>query len=176
MRFSQLDRIISLEKGKSIIAVKSLSLSEEYLQDHFPRFPVMPGVLMIESMFQASMFLVRATDDFNYSMVVMREANNFTFKGFVQPGDKLEVNAEIKSTEDSFRKIKVSGSINGEIASSGRFVIDSFNLAERQGVDPAIDNYMIREFRLTFRRLCNQLEQSDLSAMAEPKIAAAAED
>ena len=176
MRFSQLDRIISLEKGKSIIAVKSLSLSENYLRDHFPRFPVMPGVLMVESMFQASMFLVRATDDFKYSTVVIREANNFTFRGFVQPGDQLEVHAEIKSTEESIRKIKVSGSINGETASSGRFVIDSFNLAERQGVDSAIDNYMIREFRLTFRRLCNQLEQSDLLDMSELKVAASAED
>ena len=167
MRFSQLDRITSLVKGKSITAVKCLSLSEDYLKDHFPRFPVMPGVLMVESMFQASMFLVRANDGFKYSTVVIREANNFTFKGFVQPGDQLEVNAEVKSTNGSITKLKVAGSINGEMASSGLFLLDSFNLAERQGVDPAIDNYMIRQFRLTFRRLCNQLDQTNLSGMAD---------
>ena len=136
----------------------------------------MPGVVMIESMYQASMFLVRASDDFKYSSVVVREANNFTFKGFVQPGDQLVVNAEIKSTSDSLTKIKVSGSIDGEIASSGRFVLDSFNLAERQGVDPATDKYMIQEFRLTFRRLCNQLVQSNLSGMADLKVVAASAD
>lgn len=167
MRFSQLDRILTLEKGKSITAVKCLSLSEEYLQDHFPRFPVMPGVMMVESMFQASMFLVRVSADFKYSTVIVREANSFTFKGFVQPGDQLEVTAEIKSVTDSITKLKVSGAINGEPATSGRFVVDSYNLADREGVDPAIDNYMIRQFRLTFRRLCNQLDQSGLSEMAK---------
>lgn len=176
MRFSQLDRIISLEKGKSITAVKCLSLSEEYLKDHFPRFPVMPGVLMIESMFQASMFLVRATDDFKYSSVVIREANNFTFKGFVQPGDQLVVSAEVKSTSESSTKLKVAGSINGEIASSGTFILDSFNLAERSGVDPAVDGYMIHQFRLTFQRLCNQLDQSNVSGIADLKAATASAD
>ncbi len=176
MRFSQLDRIISLEKGKSITAVKCLSLSEEYLKDHFPRFPVMPGVLMIESMFQASMFLVRATDEFKHSSVVVREANNFTFKGFVQPGDQLVVNADIKSTSDSLTKIKVAGSVNGEIASSGMFVLDSFNLAERRGIDPAMDQYMIHQFRLTFRRLCNQLDQSNLTGLADVEAVAVSAD
>ena len=167
MRFSQLDRITSLEKGKSITAVKCLSLSEEYLKDHFPRFPVMPGVLMVEAMFQASMFLVRATDDFKFSSVVIREANNFTFKGFVQPGDQLVVNSEIKSTSDSLTKIKVAGSINGETASSGRFVLDSFNLAERRGLDSAMDDYMIYQFRLHFNRLCNPFDPSSLSSLPD---------
>jgi 3-hydroxyacyl-[acyl-carrier-protein] dehydratase len=176
MRFSQLDRITSLDRGKSITAVKCLSLSEEYLKDHFPRFPVMPGVLMIESMFQASMFLVRATDNFKYSMVVVREANHFTFKGFVQPGDQLVVNAEIKSTSDSITKLKVSGTINGETASSGLFVLDSFNLAERGAGDPATDQFMIHKFRLTFRRLCNQLDDSNLFGIADLKAVTASAD
>ena len=85
MRFSQLDRIISLEKGVSISAVKCLSLSEEYLEDHFPRFPVMPGVLMVESLFQASMWLVRATHDFKYSSVVLRETKSMKFQGLCNP-------------------------------------------------------------------------------------------
>ena len=127
----------------------------------------MPGVLMVESMFQASSFLVRATTDFQYSKVVLREAKSLKFQGFVQPGDQLEILAEIKSVKDSLTSLKVSGSINGEIASSGRLVVDCYNLAEREGVDEAIDNYMIRKFRLSFRRLCNQLEQSELSALAK---------
>ena len=53
MRFTLIDRITELKPGVSITAVKGLTLAEEYLQDHFPRFPVMPGVLMLEAMFQA---------------------------------------------------------------------------------------------------------------------------
>ena len=50
MRFNLIDRITELNEGQSITAVKGLSLAEEYLKDHFPRFPVMPGVLMLEAM------------------------------------------------------------------------------------------------------------------------------
>lgn len=167
MRFSQLDRIISLEKGVSISAVKCLSLSEDYLEDHFPRFPVMPGVLMVESLFQASMWLVRASHDFSYSSVVLRETKSMKFQGFVQPGDSLLVNATIKSTKDSITNLKVSGTVNDRPAVSGRIVVEAYNLNEREGVDSAIDEYMIYKFRVNFRRLCNQLDPQQLSKMAE---------
>ena len=166
MRFSQLDRITALEPGQSISAVKCLSLSEEYLQDHFPRFPVMPGVLMLESMFQASMWLVRASENFDKSTVVLREGKSLKFQGFVQPGDSLVVHCEIKSVQDSITNLKVSGLINGKTATSGRLVIESFDLADQQGLDPAIDEYMKYKFRMQFKRLCNQLDTQPLSALA----------
>ncbi len=160
MRFSQLDRIYAIEPGKSISAVKCLSLSEAYLQDHFPRFPVMPGVLMLESLFQASMWLARVTSEFKYSSVVLRETRSVKFQGFVQPGDQLLVGAEIKKTEDSLTHLKVTGSVNDRVAVAGRMVVDSFNLAERRQLDPAIDEFMKLKFRLTFLRLSNQLESN----------------
>ena len=103
MRFSQIDKILELKKGESITAVKGLSLSEEYLKDHFPRFPVMPGVLMLEVVFQAAMFLVRYTDDFQYGVVSLVEAKNLKFQDFVQPGDQLIVNACLLYTSPSPR-------------------------------------------------------------------------
>ncbi len=153
MRFSQLDRIIELDKGASIKAVKCLSLSEEYLKDHFPRFPVMPGVLMLESMFQASMWLVRETSDFEYSSVVLREAKSLKFQGFVQPGSSLVVDAEIKNVEGLITKLKVVGSIDGKPSVSGRLTIESYNLAEKEGRDKAVDDYMIHQFKKEYRRL-----------------------
>ena len=47
MRFTLLDRVVAIEPGKSITAIKTVSLAEEYLADHFPRFPVLPGVFML---------------------------------------------------------------------------------------------------------------------------------
>ena len=167
MRFSQLDRIIALEKGKSITAVKCLSLSEEYLEDHFPRFPVMPGVLMLETLFQACMWLVRATNEFQHSSVVLQEAKSMKFQGFVQPGDSLLVVAEVKSIKGSITNLKVTGTVNDRSAVSGRLLIDTYNLEEREGVDPAIDHYMIHKARLNFRRLCNQLDPDDMSKIAD---------
>ena len=171
MRFSQLDRILTLEKGKSITAVKGLSLSEEYLQDHFPRFPIMPGVLMLESMFQASMWLVRVSTDFEFAKVAMRESRSIKFQGFVQPGDSLVVSAEIKSTNGSLTTLKVSGTINGKLATGGRLVVDAYNLAEREGLDSAVDEYMNNEFRVKFRQMCNQLEPNGVSQFAKGMLA-----
>ena len=171
MRFSQLDKIIALEKGKSISAIKCLSLSESYLEDHFPRFPIMPGVLMMESMFQTSMWLVRATHEFKYSSVVLRETKSLKFQGFVQPGDSLLVHAEIKKQEESLTSLKVTGTVNGKPATSGRLVLDTFNLAERDGVDPAFDKYMNFKFRRFFRRLCLQFDGQDLAELLGEPLA-----
>jgi 3-hydroxyacyl-[acyl-carrier-protein] dehydratase len=173
MRFSQLDRITALELGKSITAVKCLSLSEAYLEDHFPRFPVMPGVLMVEAMFQASMWLVRATDRFERSTVVLREAKSLKFQGFVQPGDSLIVNCEIKSVEEAEVNLKVSGEVNGKVATSGRMIVESYDLSERLGTDPAIDDFRRHQFRLKFRQLCNQLDGQNLTALAELNLSSA---
>ena len=64
MRFVLIDRIQEIVPGQSLTAVKNLSLAEEYLADHFPGFPVMPGVLMLEAMTQSAAWLVRSTEDF----------------------------------------------------------------------------------------------------------------
>ena len=160
MRFSQLDRITELEKNNSITALKCLSLSEEYLQDHFPRFPIMPGVLMVESMFQTSMWLVRCSHEFTHSSVMLRETKSLTFRDFVQPGNALEVTAKIKSVKGSLTTLQVNGTIDGNPAVKGRLVLDSFNLAERQDVDPAVDRFMNREFRVKFRQLCSQMDKT----------------
>ena len=64
MRFSLIDRIVELEPGVRITAVKSLTMAEEYLADHFPHFPVMPGVLMLEALTQAGAWLVRVERGF----------------------------------------------------------------------------------------------------------------
>ena len=76
MRFILLDKVTELLEGQRIEAVKSLSLAEEYLADHFPAFPVMPGVLMIEGLVQTAAMLVRKTLGFSKSMIVLQEAQN----------------------------------------------------------------------------------------------------
>ncbi|HWC90817.1 MAG TPA: beta-hydroxyacyl-ACP dehydratase, partial [Pirellulales bacterium] len=78
--------MIDLQPGVRITTIKSLSLAEEYLADHFPRFPVMPGVLMLESLTQTGAWLVRASEDFAHSMVLLKEARNVKFANFVVPG------------------------------------------------------------------------------------------
>ena len=76
MEFSLLDRIIEIQEGAQIQAELTLTGSESYLQDHFPRFPVMPGVLMLQSMLQASIWLVRKSENFSHSVVHLKQARN----------------------------------------------------------------------------------------------------
>ena len=87
--------VCSLQPGVSITTVKCLSLAEEYLADHFPRFPVMPGVLMVQAMTEAGALLVSASEDFAHSIVTLEEDANVRFADFVEPGSVLTVKAEI---------------------------------------------------------------------------------
>ncbi len=153
MRFCQLDRIKELVPGERLVAVKSLSLSESYLQDHFPRFPVMPGVLMLEAMFQASMWLVYTTHEFKYSSVVLTESNQVKFGDFVEPGSQLKVIANWKKSEEQRVVLQTQGLIDGNVAVKGKLIVEYFNLAARGLSTPEIDEYMIQMRFKQFRRL-----------------------
>src|SRR5947209_10435422 len=95
MRFHLVDRIIEVNAGKSLRAVKNLTLGEEYLADHFPTFPVMPGVLMLHTLVEAGAWLLRVTDDFRDSVIVLREARNVKYGSFMEPGRQMSVNVEL---------------------------------------------------------------------------------
>lgn len=158
MRFSQIDRILTIEKGESITAVKSLSLSEEYLKDHFPRFPVMPGVLMLEAVFQAAMFLVRYTDDFQYGVVSLSEARNLKFQDFVQPGNQLFVGAQYHKVDGEQVTLKVDGRIGDKKAFAGRLILDRYNTADRGVGSEATDRHLRHKFQQFFELLHNQIK------------------
>jgi 3-hydroxyacyl-[acyl-carrier-protein] dehydratase len=150
MRFKLLDRIVELKPGKSITAVKGLVLSEDYLADHFPLFPVMPGVFMLEAMTQASAWLIRVTDEFRHSMVVLREARNVKYADFVAPGQTLTVTAEIISHSERETKLKVQGTVDGRVNVSARLVMGQYNLADGNAARASADAHVLRQMKLQF--------------------------
>ena len=153
MRLDLIDRVTELRLGQSITALKSLSMAEEYLRDHFPRFPVMPGVMMLECMYQAAAWLVRASDRFERSMVMLSEANNVKFSDFVEPGQTLVIQADVTGRDDHFTKLKCHGEVHGSIAVRGRLVLASYNLAEENDSDAVADAYIRKEMEEKFRLL-----------------------
>jgi 3-hydroxyacyl-[acyl-carrier-protein] dehydratase len=130
MRFSLIDRIVELEPCVRITAVKTLTMTEEYLADHFPHFPVMPGVLMLEALTQAGAWLVRVSEDFAHSFVVLKQANNVKYAQFVEPGQTLTVTAEILKFEDKEVKLKAYGTVGGRIILGARLTLACYNLAD----------------------------------------------
>jgi 3-hydroxyacyl-[acyl-carrier-protein] dehydratase len=153
MRFCLLDRIIALEPGSRISAVKRLRPDEDYLDDHFPRFPVMPGVLMLEAMYQAGAWLVRQSEGFAHSSVILKEARNIKYADFVTPGKELVVTAEILKQDETTTTLKTQGTIDGNLAVSGRLVLERFNLADRYPERRNIDPYLRDEMRQVLGRL-----------------------
>ena len=153
MRFCLLDRIVELVPGERIVAAKRLAPDEEYLKDHFPRFPVMPGVLMLEAMFQASLWLVKQSEGFANSIVMLKEARNVKYSDFVSPGQELVVTAEFFKQDQSTTTLKTQGAINGNIAVAGRLVLERFNLADRYPLRKDSDPYCRHEHRVVLQRL-----------------------
>lgn len=96
--FVLVDRVLSLEVGKEIVAVKNVSINEPYFPGHFPYHPVMPGVLIVEAMAQAAAILsfktmgVKPTDDAVYYFAGI---DNARFKKPVSPGDQIILNVSI---------------------------------------------------------------------------------
>ncbi len=147
MRFSLLDRITSCEPGVRLTAVKNVSLSEEYLADHFPAFPVLPGVFMLEAMVQAGACLIRITDDYAHSLVTLRAARGVKYADFVPPGSSLQVTVEMVKQEDALVHLKGRGEIDGRSKVSGRLVLHRRNLADEDARHSALDSMLIRHFK-----------------------------
>ena len=132
MRFSLIDQITELNKNESITAVKNLSLAEEYLQDHFPGFPVMPGVLLVESLVQASAWLMRASEEFQFSTVLLDEAKAVKFNKFLAPGNRMLIESRVqkKSDDNSTWTFKASGSVDDTNIVTAKLILKQFNLKE----------------------------------------------
>lgn len=155
MRFTLLDKITELEPGKRLVAIKNLSLAEEYLADHFPGFPVMPGVFMLEAMTQACAWLIRGSEDFAHSMVTLKEARNVKYASFVEPGQTLTVTVEMIGQEDRNVKFKAQGMVGDVQTVSARLVLERYNLAAEDASKQVTDDvvkYKMRElFALLYR-------------------------
>jgi 3-hydroxyacyl-[acyl-carrier-protein] dehydratase len=153
MRFTQIDRVTELQPGSSITAIKCLTMAEEYLRDHFPLFPVMPGVLMLEAMYQTSAWLVRSSEDFAHAFVLLKEARNVKYADFVKPGQVLTVTAEIIKQDEKTTALKTAGAVEGKTAVSARLILERYNLADRDPSQEWSDNYARRKLREIFRVL-----------------------
>jgi len=151
VKFNLIDKIESIGDDR-IVAVKQVSLAEEYLADHFPTFPVLPGVLMLEALTQAAGWLLHRRRDFGCSMAVLREARNVKYGHFVAPGNELKIEVELSKLIDQGAMFKAAGSVGGAQAVSARLELAYFNLADKQpefaGIDARLREHNRRRWNI----------------------------
>jgi len=155
MRFILIDKVISLEPGGSIKTLKNVSLSEEYLADHFPTFPVLPGVLLLEGLIESASWLVRETENFAHSMLLLEQARNVKYKSFLPPGGRVEYQVEAKTIEENVSSFAGTGSTDGEIIVEAKFALRHFNLADEDSKMAPVDAKIIEALKKRWKLLKN---------------------
>lgn len=113
------DRVVDYELGKTITAIKNVTVNEEFFNGHFPHKPVMPGVLMIEAMAQTAAilsFMTMGVKPDENSVVYFVGIDNARFKRPVEPGDQLKMDVEIVRVSRGIWKYKAVASVDGKTA------------------------------------------------------------
>jgi 3-hydroxyacyl-[acyl-carrier-protein] dehydratase len=156
MRFTMVDRILAVQPGKSIRAAKNLTLGEEYLADHFPTFPVMPGVLMLQTLVETASWLLRISEDFKHSIIVLREAKTVKYGSFMEPGRRMVVSAEMVAEKGLLATMKGKGETEGNQTVSARFTLDRYNLRDKNPAWQLVDERLVAHWRNLYSMLVDQ--------------------
>ncbi len=160
MRFNLLDRILEVEPGRMLRASKNLTLGEEYLADHFPSFPVMPGVLMLETLVEAGAWLLRITENFRHSVIVLREARNVKYGTFMEPGRTMEVKVELVEEDGPLATLKGKGEVDGNMTVSARLTLTRYNLKDRGPTLASADERIVQHLRALYSVLKGDLARA----------------
>ncbi|MEM7624561.1 MAG: beta-hydroxyacyl-ACP dehydratase [Planctomycetota bacterium] len=121
MKFTLIDRVLEQDYQR-IVALKAVTTAEEYLGDHFPGFPVLPGVMMLETMAQAARQLVRGVDGPPHGgPLVISDVRNLRYAAMVRPGQSLKVEVALRKRDDDGIEFQGLGTVDEQIAVQGRF-------------------------------------------------------
>ncbi len=135
MRYFLVDRIGEWKIGDSIKGIKNVAMSEDYLEFHFQRNPVMPGVLLLEALAQLAGWLEALSSDYQ-NWFLLQKVNKCHFYGFTLPGDRVELDVQLKSgISTSERKFSGLCTVNGKKKVVAEFEGETIPLAEIEDVD-----------------------------------------
>jgi 3-hydroxyacyl-[acyl-carrier-protein] dehydratase len=121
--FLLVDRCEQFEAGKSIVGVKCVSANEPFFQGHFPDYPVMPGVLIVEAMAQTGAILMSKTlnVDVGGKAIFFMSLDNCRFRSPVRPGDVLKLHVEVTRARGDIFKFKGEGRVGDKVAAEAEF-------------------------------------------------------
>ncbi len=121
--FLLVDRIEEIEVGKKIIGLKNVTMNEEFFQGHYPDHPIMPGVLIVESMAQVGGFLMmQDLDNAEDKLPFFAGIDKARFRRPVVPGDQLRIVAEMVKSRGRIAKISAKAYVNEEVAAEAELM------------------------------------------------------
>lgn len=114
--FLLVDRIIEIEEGVRAVGIKNVTINEEFFNGHFPDYPVMPGVLIVEALAQVGGVAMLAKEENKGKLALFAGIDKCRFKKQVKPGDQLRLEVEILRLKGSIGKGKGIATVDGELA------------------------------------------------------------
>lgn len=117
--FLLVDKVVEVEAGKKITAIKNVTVNEPFFQGHFPGYPVMPGVLIVEALAQTAGIAVSLLEENKGKLGLFAGIETMKFKRQVVPGDTLKLEAEILMSKLGVTKAKVMATVDGQMAAEG---------------------------------------------------------
>lgn len=114
--FLLVDKVLEIEEGKRVVALKNVTVNEPFFQGHFPNYPVMPGVLIVEALAQAGAIAVLGMEGNEGKIGFLAGLDKCRFKRQVQPGDQLKLDVEIIRIKGPIGKGKAVATVDGEVA------------------------------------------------------------
>ena len=117
--FLLVDKVLELEPGKRVVGIKNVSANEPFFQGHFPDYPIMPGVLIVEALAQVAGIAVAVIEENKGKLGVFASIDSMKIKKQVLPGDVLTLEAEILSSKMGIIKAKVKATVEGKLAAEG---------------------------------------------------------
>jgi 3-hydroxyacyl-[acyl-carrier-protein] dehydratase len=129
--FILIDRVVELEPGKRIVGLKNVSANEPFFQGHFPGYPIMPGVLIVEALAQAGSVLLLSQPEEQGKLPLFAGINRLRFRRPVGPGDQLRLEVEFTMRRGSIGKGNVRATVDGQVAVEGEL---TFAVTEAPGL------------------------------------------
>jgi len=120
--FLLVDKIVELEEGKRAVGIKNVTINEPFFQGHFPDYPVMPGVLIVEALAQVGAVAMLIKEENKGKLAFFTGIDNFRFKGQVKPGDTLKLVVEVIRVKGPMGKGKAVAYVDEAIVAEGEIM------------------------------------------------------